>query len=247
MDNETRCRLLDLPAEIRNCIYRYALAPTGSVALISTRSKRFATKPILAPALLATCHQINKEASEILYSENTVCITVDAEDTCWPTIAESRLPQRSLEKLQHLFVILDCTAQYFNASFADVDWDPFSALISLKTLSITILYHRYNYRFSSTFSAETINELLTQLLERIPAHTVVTFKLEADSSEQLYLTGVVERLQKYLPADSIVHADAEMCGIGVDMLDLEQGCKSGTVRDVFADYHDQCKISRGTP
>lgn len=247
MTGNIRCRLLDLPAEIRNSIYRYALAPTGCVVLTSTKSKRFAITPNLAPALLATCHQIHKEAADILYAENTVCITVDAEDTCWPTIAENRLPQQSLEKLQHLFVILDCTAHYFNASFADVDWAPFSALTALKTLRVAILHHRNSYRFTPTFLTESVVELLTQVLERVPAETSVTFEIEDGAEEHAHLRHVMERLQGYLPSDSIIQVDAEICETGRNLSNMHQGSKSGSMEDVFAEYRNYCQVIRGTP
>lgn len=247
MATRHRCRLLELPAEIRNSIYHYALAPTGSVALTSTKTKRFAITPTLAPALLATCNQIHSEAANILYSDNTVCITVDAEDTCWPTIAETRLPQRSLEKLQHLFVILDCTAQYFNASFADVDWAPFSALTSLKTLRLAILIHRNSHRFAPTFLDESVTELLTQVLERVPAYTSIFFEIEEGSEEHPHLAHVIGRLQRYLPPDSIIQVDADTCERARDNPVLEQGCKSGALEDVFAEYRNYCQVIRGTP
>jgi hypothetical protein len=103
--------LLSLPAELRLRIYSFALAPTGSIYLHRTSTKRYAVTPsTISPALLATCRQINYEASGVLYTENVVHIAVDGHDTSWPAINEARLPQFVLQKLEHLCVLLDCTS-----------------------------------------------------------------------------------------------------------------------------------------
>ena len=133
---------------------------------------------------------------------------------------------------------LSCGASSFAA---------FSALISLKTLSVAILHHRNSYRFTPTFLAESVTELLTQVLERIPANTPVNFEIEENSLEHARLAHVIGRLQRYLPADSIVQVDTDLCEIGWTTSDSEQGSKSGTLEDVFAEYRNYCQVIRGTP
>ncbi|KAF2764315.1 hypothetical protein EJ03DRAFT_256674, partial [Teratosphaeria nubilosa] len=133
--------LFDLPPELRLRIYEYSLAPTGVLSLTSTKTNRKLIQPAVVPALLRTCKQINDEIDSLLFSDNQICISVNAHDTCWRTISESLLPQRVLEKVQHLCVILDCT-NYFNASYADVDFSPFEALVSLKTIRIAMIYRK---------------------------------------------------------------------------------------------------------
>jgi len=133
------CRLLSLPAELRLRIYSFALAPTGSIYLHRTPSKRHAITPSsISPALLATNRQINAEATGVLYVENTVFIALDAHDTAWPTINEARLPQPVLQRLEHLCVLLDCTAVLWRPYDA-VDFDAFTALTTLKTLRLRAL------------------------------------------------------------------------------------------------------------
>ena len=98
-------RLFDLPPELRLRIYEYTLAPTGVLSLTTTATKRRAVLPVISPQMLATCTQLYHEAKDILYSNNEVCISIDAHDTCWPTISERRLPQPVLQKLQHVCLI----------------------------------------------------------------------------------------------------------------------------------------------
>lgn len=82
MSTEGRCHLLELPAELRLRIFEYALAPTGVLSLLSSSAKRFTVSPTINSAILGTCRQINHEAADMLYSENEICLGVDAHDTC---------------------------------------------------------------------------------------------------------------------------------------------------------------------
>lgn len=182
-----KCHLLSLPAELRTQIYEEALCPTGTLHLSSTKTKRHATLPVLAPSLLATNHQINEECHNLLYS-NEVCIIIDAHDTCWPIISETRLPQSILEKLEHIFLILDCTAS-FRADYEDVDFTALEALKSLKTLRLAVMYD------SASGLREIYEEFnpLTEILSRIPASTRILCGVEEDSPQAKYLAETVRK------------------------------------------------------
>ena len=242
-----RCMLLELPAELRLRIYEYALAPTGTLSLTRTRSKRFATDPLLGPGLLRTNRQINAEASPILYSENTISITVDAHDTCWPTISESRLPQRVLEKLEHVSVVLDLTNN-FHAHYSDVDWTAFSALVSLRSMRIAVLalMEGDSYILPRDCHA-SINELLADLLpeifERIPVETRLTYgtvegieeRAMSDRALAIRSNGMKGQcMVREVPAVELMEMAEEV------RRNVEQGCKSGGVKDVFAEYRNIC-------
>jgi hypothetical protein len=61
-DADTYCALLELPAEMRNKIYRYALINENCTTLTDSNCNQ--------PALLRTCRQIRTEASILFYSQN---------------------------------------------------------------------------------------------------------------------------------------------------------------------------------
>ncbi|KAK4954953.1 hypothetical protein LTR10_007145 [Elasticomyces elasticus] len=65
---KTRLRLLDLPPELRNQIWRYVLHEQNAIPVSSSASQQ--------PALLRTCHQITRETRGIFHNENTFRITV---------------------------------------------------------------------------------------------------------------------------------------------------------------------------
>lgn len=61
MDENSRPRLLDLPAELRIMIYNFALIQDDWIPL---------TPDLKPPGLLATCHQIREESMQIWYIQN---------------------------------------------------------------------------------------------------------------------------------------------------------------------------------
>lgn len=66
------CHLLELPAELRNDIYRLALVQDSDIDVNHTRFAK--------PALLSTCKQIRHEACKIFYAENDSRIHVPDYD-----------------------------------------------------------------------------------------------------------------------------------------------------------------------
>lgn len=65
-------------------------------------------------------------------------MAVDAHDTAWPAINEARLPQPVLQRLEHLCVLLDCSAVLWGR-YGSVDFGAFTALTALKTLRLRAL------------------------------------------------------------------------------------------------------------
>lgn len=192
--------LLALPAELRLRIYECALAPTGVLALHATKTKRRAVTPVVSPALLRTCKQINQEATAILYRENEVTVLVDAHDTCWPTLAENRLPQRVLEQLRSFCAVLDCTG-FLASKYADVDFGPFAGLAQLRTLRVGVLYRKTTRTGlpgsgdevgTSYGSEEKLATCMTELVLRIPAGCKMIFGLEEGSYQEQFLTTAVQ-------------------------------------------------------
>jgi hypothetical protein len=77
--------LLDLPGEIRNKIYRYALISTAPINGIETK--------IPAIWLLATSRGIHEEASSIFYEENTFTFGLQIHWTKLPEIVLAGFPR----------------------------------------------------------------------------------------------------------------------------------------------------------
>ncbi|KAK5170576.1 uncharacterized protein LTR77_005164 [Saxophila tyrrhenica] len=240
MATSPRCHLIELPAELRLRIYEYALAPTGSLFLTSNRDYRYQVEPTISPALLATCHQIHHEASSILYEQNSVCIKLDVTDNSFPIISSSRLPQRVLEKLQHICLILDgCGAVGASPSYADVDWTALTALVSLKTLRLTLLAvglpcHPV-WKHEDYFAGVNryCQDLVREVIERVPAATNIYYGTEEGSIERDIASRLVNAPPiSHYPAGEV---DEETLAIAVSTLEAEPGSKSGSVAKVFGD------------
>lgn len=247
MPEETRSRLLDLPAELRIRIYEYCLAPTGTLCLTATKSKRYATTPRLAPSLLQTCRQIYTEAQDLIHEQNRVCFSIDAHDTSWPVISEKRLPQYVLERLEHAAIVLD-TATTFYSSYHNIDWTALTALVSLKTLQLSIIWQR---EASSTTPASWMDfyDLLEEVIERIPRNTAITYGTEEGTPERELLGTVVERRQRGRtgagwgqhgagPVSVQELTAAEYAELEEMVGSFDQGARSGGIEDVYAEYHE---------
>lgn len=175
------CHLLNLPAELRNRIYEAVLSP-GVLCLTRTDTKRFAVTPTVSPLFLATCRQIYHEASKLLYFDNEVTLIMDVHDTFAPVINESRLPQPALENLEHVCLVCDGTAN-LQASYDDIDFTPLSALVSLKTLRLCMVFSS-TPRDSIEMLSGIVTEVTAQILVRIPAATQLLYSLEAGSLQE---------------------------------------------------------------
>ncbi|KAH9809830.1 hypothetical protein Tdes44962_MAKER06071 [Teratosphaeria destructans] len=234
-------RLLDLPPELRLRIYESALAITGVLSLTSTKTHRKVIQPAISPALLRTCKQIYYEIDSLLFSDNEICISVNAHDTCWPTIPDSLLPPRVLPKVQHLCVVLDCT-NYFNASYADVDFSPFEALVSLKTLRIAMIYRKQYPSQKLTplhISDYKDYNVVAQILERVPATALVTYGTVPGSAQHDFLQQLrTMRMQESgKRAQEAPVADLEDAGSGVK--GLVRGARCGRGRDARLEGRSQ--------
>lgn len=248
---DSRCRLLELPAELRIRIYEACLAPTGTLCLIATKTKRYATTPVLSPTILSTCRQIYSEAQDILLDQNKVCFTIDAHDTSWPVVSEKRLPQHVLEKLQHAVIILDAATTFYS-SYQNIDWSALGALVSLKTLKICIVW-QCEGTSPSAASWLDFYELMEQVLERIPQSTKVMYGADKDAPEHELVKNVIERRQqgRTFPQIGIGRGPvsvqelttAEYAELEEVVGEINQGEQSGGVEDVYAEYRpDQMRM-----
>ncbi|KAK5135609.1 hypothetical protein LTR08_005089 [Meristemomyces frigidus] len=247
MDEPQPFRLFDLPPELRLRIYSYALAPTGVLSITTTKTKRYAVTPDITPLLLATCKQIHHEAHDILYAENEVCFAIDAHDTCWPTVSERRFPQRVLQRLQHVCLILDMTAP-FRADYADVDFAALEALIELRTLRMAMVCQKVYAELLLALDPPLEpggNSVFPQILERIPAAARVYYGT-VDGSQQMAMVQAILNMRSIGNGGIVVNgrgngkvvieASGELLDGAVGRLEgVVQGCKSGATVDAFAE------------
>ncbi|KAK4634405.1 hypothetical protein CLAFUW4_01676 [Fulvia fulva] len=239
----TSCSLLALPAELRLRIYEYVLAPTQTLHLTSSATHRRAVSPRVSPQLLATCQQIHGEAHEVLYGDNSVCIVVDGQAMGAPAVAESRLPQSVLDRLQHVCLVVDCTA-LFRAHFVEVDFDTLGALIGLERARIAMVIRTGTEDDTpSADMRDALGSLIALILQRVPATASVEYGVEAGSAEADVAERVrVMRQQSFRKEQRIVIINVDGSELkekavkAVAQEEIEQGSKSGLVADVYAEY-----------
>lgn len=236
------CPLLGLPAELRLQIYEHALCPTGTLTLTSTPSHRYSISPTVTPALLATCRQIHHEAAPLLTSLNTLALTLDAHETYWPPIAESRLPQYVLEKAHHLCVIFDCTADFAAAGYEEVDFEAFEACVKLRSLRVEIVHTPMNaWGRAGRDAVERGVELFTEVLMRVPRGVEINCGVEQGSQEEMLLEDLLVARRRGRQAPHVTEAvskddlEAAIAQVPHDI----RGVKSGGNCDVFAKYREQ--------
>lgn len=164
-------------------------------------------------------------------------------------ISEKRLPQHVLERLEHVAIILDAATTFYS-SYRYIDWSALSALVSLKTLQLSIVGQK---EASSIGPASWLDyyDLLEEVLERIPASATITWGTKNGSAERSLLETVVTKRQR-----GRTGTDVQTFGLGnnpvtvqeltaaeyddmVEIIDgIKQGERSGGLDDVFADYRE---------
>lgn len=81
-DRPQKCHLLELPAELRECIWQYALTEEETICFYWDHNTCYIPEdppPFEAPGLLSTCHQIRNEALPTYY----VCNEFRIESESW--------------------------------------------------------------------------------------------------------------------------------------------------------------------
>ena len=95
-DDTPRCKFIELPAELRNRIYRLALLEPDAIKINDSSTPQ-------EPSLLSACRQIRQEAISIYYGENHFELQVADLD---PTTAQKWLSGSTLRlKSKHRYKI----------------------------------------------------------------------------------------------------------------------------------------------
>ena len=136
-------RLLDLLAELRQWVYKVALAPTG----VWIRSRGHKCDDYFASygyGLLSTCRQIKNEIGDILYSRNTFYLDADNVDTSvLPVFKKHKFNNETYPLLQHIVLTLNIgdssTIAEKMDGFRRCDWRQLQRMTGLKTARIMII------------------------------------------------------------------------------------------------------------
>ncbi|CAK4001433.1 Hypothetical predicted protein [Lecanosticta acicola] len=240
--NEMTFRFLDLPAEMRNLVYRELLAPAPGYIGLTHRGRSFlgSAKSVrqshCRPLLLATCKQIHKEAAGIMYQENTVMICAKACMTNHPMIRKELLPDPVLSKLTSLVLVLE-NRVYHQMRRRDMDgvhWKQIQDMTALKKIRICIVEPK------GTPDVEKV-WMLEHIMERIPADCSVSFEARRGFEDDF----VQEVLDKWEQKPMLRQSDATEVDEAVlkrlaSQVKGQKGCKSG-------DPHDYRFPKRGIP
>lgn len=170
-------RLMDLPPEIRNIVYREALG-SGAICLMScSHLQPRGISPGLAPQLLATCKQIHEEAQGLLVA-NTFMITFMPYSFSdrHPALHPHQLPHHVTSKIEHMVLLVDCIR------FAEISCDPecLQAFIALKTLRIVGVEEEAE---EHAISPAGLASILEEIVVRIPSNCVIDYGSRPDREQ----------------------------------------------------------------
>ena len=249
-------RFLELPAEMRNIIYRLLLAPNGHIGLMRIQyaytADRRRHKDVIyphtvsrnscganyhklsecSPAILGVCQQIYDEAKEIMYEENTVCATAGFYHNTL-VLSQRLLPNSLLPRLTSMMLVCDAADRSGSEDtwFYQLPWKQLQLLTGLKSLRISMIEREYE---KATIDSKCL--ILEQILERISAACKVTFE-SREGFEDAYVQEMIdesegEMNQRRTPFTSDVY---EVEGGVLEKLAKQytnkQGSKSGHTRD----------------
>ncbi|EME41998.1 hypothetical protein DOTSEDRAFT_25657 [Dothistroma septosporum NZE10] len=256
-------RFLDLPAEMRNIVYRELLVSKTGYIFLAGRPYTIGEtgaqnlQPELRQgldsdcdsAILGSCKQTYDEAKDILYCENKIIMSFKVEKSNRPFLANTRIGSSSLARITSLTLILDmCSAgsngawthRFFNEQDFEklVCWRELQLMTALKHLRLTVVERA---------EPDHPQAMLTQIMERIPATCRVKFGMETDFEKE-YVRKVIADVdepvhKKYYRLDDSYEADVDMLRTIAEDAMATKGSKSGQERDYrFADRSFTSKL-----
>lgn len=243
-------RFLDLPAEMRNLIYRELLSPApGYIRLltlqysIKTTDGRpaYSRRTKCQPLVLASCKQAYKEAVDIMYQENTVVICAQICNGNYPIINKRLLPDHVLPKLTSVVLVVENgTSSVANRpDFNKVHWKQLQELTALQELRICMVERKGRPDKEKQW-------ILEHIIERIPASCHISFEARG-GVEDGFVQEVLDEWEAFkehrgLDAEDAIEVDeADLKRIALQAhANVEQGVKSG-------DPHDYRFPRRGIP
>ncbi|CZT15243.1 uncharacterized protein RCC_12223 [Ramularia collo-cygni] len=232
-------RFMDLPAELRDWVYKLSIIPTGFISLRSCAHHMPAgVFPAIATSIFGVSKAVNKEAEGLLL-DNTIIVNGCLEWGSRSAIHRAQLPEHIIPLIKSLVIVIDFTRVVRTARVAD--WRVAQGMIGLKRLRICgIAIDPANCPSSE------LSTYLGIILERVPADCEVCFGEENGGAEvEAHVQDMVEKIKA---GQSIMQTRVLVKSAGaieVAMLesawkDIEdevvKGCKSGFKEDFrFAD------------
>ena len=223
-------RLLDLPPEIRLHVYRYILAPTGTISLRSDGLHHHlrVVPGNIKPGILRTCRTVYHEAKDILYHNNTVCLTVETQFCNTNMIHPMHMSGSGLAKLKSVLLFFDTV----NADamtidmYSNTNWRQIQAMTGLQKATISVIEHSSHSQHRQS--------LMRHVVERLPASCNIRYTTSS-AAEEDHLNDLKERIEKAKfhsrPGATFQIADGqELKQAAAEYLD-RQGAKSGHTRD----------------
>ncbi|UJO22030.1 Short chain dehydrogenase asqE [Fulvia fulva] len=245
-------RFLDLPAEMRNIVYRKLLvSKTGYIFLAgrpfldgdtvrqieANRDLRKGLASDCKPVILGTCNQIYEETKDILYAENKIIMSFKVEKSTKPFLPTQRIDLPSLAQIKSLVLVLDLCSSSSNSSLSHrflsvqdfvalVCWRELQAMTGLEQLRITCVERG---------GIDHRQAMLVQVMERIPRACQVTFGAETEFEKE-YVKKVIEdadepHYKSYYNLATSYEADVDMVRKCGEAAMATKGCKNGDERD----------------
>lgn len=230
-------RFLDLPAEMRNRVYDELLAP-GDIRHTTSYNrvrgnKFFNTDSDCEPNILATCSQINREAKDILFASNTICLTATVEWMISPIFDKRFLPDFILPNFTSLLLLVDCTnidprSNDKGTLESKVHWKQLQHMTGLKKIQICTLDWTAKIRVWGRH-VDLRRDILRQIVDRIPEGCEVGFEAR-EGFEDEYVQDAIDG-QGWGGEEPVEVEGGMLEGLFTEGVRGRQGWKSGSVRD----------------
>ncbi|EME77753.1 uncharacterized protein MYCFIDRAFT_84851 [Pseudocercospora fijiensis CIRAD86] len=240
-DSSQGFRFLDLPAELRNWVYREHLAPMGYICLYTrdwhgvNHTHPEDSTDIASGAdisILSTNRQIHSEAKSILYRENNLCCVGLISTSFQPIIDIHTLPNSALPLLASLTLICDHRPSENQGQnwYQRVNWMQLQSMTTLKNIRICIV-EREEQRDENAYK----KFILQNIIERVPQDCEVSFGPK-ESYEQDTIDETIEQSDdraadnraRWGPAFNVDATLLEKLAKGVM---AKKGTKNGHTRD----------------
>ncbi|CAK3942451.1 Hypothetical predicted protein [Lecanosticta acicola] len=251
--NDKPFRFLDLPAELRNGVYRellvtrsgylstHRLGDTSYIQAEQGGTKFDLHSPGCHPAILETCKQVYKEAKSVLYVENVIVARLTANIGTKSVFKMGRMRPSTLPHLTNLVLSVDSIKfdgglrgafAGVSPNYAKLNWYALQSLTGLKKLRICNI-ERENQKCD--FPEDHLKHktaLLEQIIERIPANCDLSYEAQ-EGIEKRFIQEQLQWRNRPGHIRDAYEVDGEVLKRCAQGTLQNQGAKSGDERNHF--------------